>query len=235
MRTWQSAQILKWCCVALVVGSVAAGCAQRRTTDDETGKAPDETHAGHVHELMTDDSDGESQQIEEKTIEVESDVPPSAATWDNAVAFRDQVVANIESHGWTDPVTAFNDGFRPMLGSNHWVNAEFVNDGRTFDPTAPEFIMVQNDKVVGTMFLAPSDVSPPPEPPGAPHIRWHYHTYDMNICFHNGIASGVASVTGEPTCPNGGEASRTSPLMSHVWIVDLEDPFTDDMTAYIGR
>lgn len=214
-----------WLCflVCLVLSVTACSRPDEKVTDPPT------RDDGHVHELMTDDGSGDSITIEEDTIEVDSQRAETPEAWSEAMEFRDQVIAAVQAHGWNDPVTAFSDGYHPMLGSTHWVNEEFIEDGKVFDPTAPEFLMVVDDVVVGTMFLAPDDE--PDDPPGAPYVRWHYHTYNIDVCFDNGVATGVP--TGDDKeCPNGGTASRKSPLMAHVWLVDIEDPFTDDMDAY---
>lgn len=218
-----------WLCFAAGLFSIlmgTIGCA--RSINTGTASELTDRASAHVHEFMLEGIDGESVNIDEDTIEVESKRPRTPEALTEAMDFRHQVISNIDSRGWRDPVTVFNDGYQPMLGSTHWVNQEFIDDGRIFDPTRPEFVMIVDDEIVGTMFLAADD--DPEDPPGAPYVRWHFHTYNLDICFDNGVATGAPDADG--ACSNGGMASQKSPLMAHVWIVDINDPFTDEMDAY---
>lgn len=115
------------------------------------------------------------------------------------------------------------------LDENHWFNPDFLHDGRVFDPTRPEFLVIAQGRVLGAMFLPGTNDLDQPDPLGAPLLKWHYHEYDRELCFDGPIAVGPTRSDG--SCPADQRHSRVSPPMVHVWFVDLDDPFDPEMDA----
>jgi hypothetical protein len=174
-------------------------------------------------------SDGSSSAL--GVIELESNTEPTDAAEREAMQLRRRVIDHIERIGWTGSTGAAAAGYSPMAGDEaHWVNRAFVTDGQTFDPSAPEFLVLDGDKVVGTMFLAGEPGLTAPDPPGAPFIRWHYHRFGRTECLEDGLVVVASPVDGR--CAAGADATDVSPLMAHIWIIDMDDPFTADMAAH---
>lgn len=204
-----------------------SGCAQ--SNGESAGTAP-LSHSHGPRESSPSEGTG-ADTITQTAVSLPSKTPSSSSTKASAMEFRDEVMANIAEHGWSDPINASKDGYRPMqLDPEHWYNPDFLTDGRQFDPAAPEILVIQDDQAVGTMFLAESFALDLPDPPGSPFIRWHYHRYSQPVCFADGIATSIKK--SKERCPDGTVESSTSPAMAHVWLTNMDDPFTEDMEAY---
>lgn len=224
--------------IVLALG-LTSGCADatRSTSNPANGTGPNRSSAA---DKAADDlkssgiaSDGAGSADDDAigaVIEIDSRTGWTPDADAEASRFRDLVMMNAAIEGWTDPATASKAGFRPMpLDANHWFNPDFVNDGRTFDPVAPEFLIVAQGRVLGAMFLADSAELDQPDPPGSPLIRWHYHEYDRPMCYDGTIL--IDQVDSDGSCPSGQIKSTTTPPMVHVWFVDMDDPFDSEMDA----
>lgn len=206
------------------------------------------------------DADGSKSPSETTTVEVRSDAPdhePSgsepAADFDDigavtveepakphlvddrvraeADALRRAVEKAASEQPWRDEAGAVAAGYVPMPGDPlHWYDPEAVSAGGAIDPARPDFLMIEEGRVLGVMFLAPSDdgQTDPPPTPGAPLVRWHLHRWSEPVCLGIGglVVSGVPADDG--TCPTDQEAATSSPWMFHVWLVG-DDPFAAEM------
>jgi hypothetical protein len=166
------------------------------------------------------------------------EVPPSSPDTPEqraaAEQLRQDVLATVALRGWRDVDQVAADGFVPMtLDPSHWYQPEFVADGRTFDPAAPEFLVVDGRDVVGVMFLAEDPSLDQPDPVGAPWVRWHFHEWAEPVCLEGGLV--VIGLPEAGRCPTGSTMSDRSPLMAHVWIVDTDDPFASEMDGHEHR
>lgn len=160
-----------------------------------------------------------------------STTPATAEAQDAAFKFRDDVIASVKRHGWTTPAALTKAGYQSLaLDPEHWVNTNYINDGVQFDPNKPEFFVVNGGEVPGVMFLAPKIGYDVPTPPGDPFIRWHRHLWKAPVCLAGGLI--IASEPVDGACPAGQVPSRISPGMFHVWLGEMADPFTSDMSAH---
>jgi hypothetical protein len=123
---------------------------------------------------------------------------------------------------WADPAYDEAHGFRSIhdggLGTEHYVNPEFMNDNTILDPSKPESLVfdttVTPKKLVAAMYMAipgtPLDKVPDI---GGPLTQWHIHN---NLCFNTeGKVAGLTNSDGSCTPPlvQGG----LTPMI-HVWI-----------------
>jgi len=166
--------------------------------------------------------------IDAVTEEVSSTTPEGPDADRRAADLIAAVEASIEARGFRTASDLEEAGFVPMPGDPiHWYDATAVEDGRTVDPERPEFVMATADRVLGVMFLASGDETPP-DPPGAPAARWHRHVWSAPVCLGHGGLVVVAVPSDGDGCPAGTEARTESPYMFHVWLVG-DDPFAAEM------
>lgn len=167
--------------------------------------------------------------VGEITVEIEPASVRSSEAEREAENLRVAVLR--ESVRWATAAAATEAGFVPMpLDPSHWYHPTYVDDDRFFDPAAPEFLVVDGDDVLGVMFLASSPGLDQPDPPGAPLVRWHYHRWSDVVCLAGGMV--IVSEASDGTCEAGQVATDISPLMAHVWLIDLDDPFATNMDAH---
>lgn len=139
---------------------------------------------------------------------------------------------------YRDPAKAIEDGYfnsTPGAGGvNHWVNLQFMKDGRILDLHRPENLMYYRtssgrDVLVGAMFLmqAPGEQGPPI---WGEMTRWHLHPA---YCWAPvGFPVSPSEPQGEP-CPPG-QALMDTPEMLHVWIVPSEHGvFAEEMDLQV--
>jgi hypothetical protein len=124
---------------------------------------------------------------------------------------------------YRDPEAARDDGYfnsTPGVGGvNHWINLEYMRDGRILDPERPENLMYYRttsgkDILVGAMFVmqGPGELGPAV---GGEMTRWHLHP---GYCW---------APAGFPVSPSANEGNRCppgqfladTPEMIHVWVV----------------
>jgi hypothetical protein len=212
---------------AVVACAVVAACGSaEEDTTGEAGASP----AGSVQPEPAPPP-GPDGSVGEVTVEIEPSMVLTDSTRREANELRDSVIAAVEANGWLDASRASADGFVPMaLDPSHWYHPEFVSDDRFFDPDAPEFLVVDGDDVVGVMFLAAEAGLDQPDPPGAPQVLWHYHRWSEAVCLLDGLV--IVGETVDGSCGDGEVATDISPLMAHVWLLDMEDPFATDMSAH---
>ena len=125
-----------------------------------------------------------------------------------------------EKHGWLDFDTAIAGGFEKLYGDElHYVNPEYLFDDRILDCEHPEFLLYDpvDHHLLGFMFLARTLEEHGPQP-GGPLTVWHYHLWAHPRCVEKELwVVGVVDEEGE--CASG-KASRRSPEMMHVWMID---------------
>lgn len=171
--------------------------------------------------------------IEQITVELQTATEETAQAVTDAEALRAAVISSAEEEGWSDLRAVIRAGYEPMFGDeSHFYNPGYLTDGRSFDPSAPEFLVVDGEGVVGVMFLADRP-EPETDPPGAPFVKWHYHEWSSPLCLLESLVPVALPADGE--CPQDSVATRRSPAMAHVWLIDIEDPFATDMHAHEGH
>ncbi|NLA36663.1 MAG: hypothetical protein GX868_13405 [Actinobacteria bacterium] len=108
-----------------------------------------------------------------------------------------------------------------FTGHEHFVNWDFINDGRELDPDFPEslvFEMVDGKKtLVSAMYMAEGGVGLDGVPDiGGPMTQWHIHD---NLCYSLSDPPRVAGLTmSDGTCGPGTRSMGTPVPMIHVWI-----------------
>jgi len=169
--------------------------------------------------------------VGEITVEIEPASSRTPAATAEAEELLRAVLEEADRRGWQSAEQAAADGYEPMaLDPSHWYHPEYVADDRFFDPAAPEFLVIDGDQVMGVMFLAEAVGLDQPDPPGAPLVRWHYHRWSQDVCLLDGLVIVGETVGGG--CGEGEVATDISPLMAHVWLIDIDDPFATDMDAH---
>lgn len=134
-------------------------------------------------------------------------------TLDKLPQFAD--VEEIEALGFR----SIGDGF---TGHEHFINWNYIDDGRVLDPDYPESLVYDTTgpqkKLVSAMFMLSrgTDLDDAPEI-GGPLMQWHVHD---DLCFTDDEeqprVAGVTSVGGECQPP----LEKLEPVpMIHVWIV----------------
>ena len=126
---------------------------------------------------------------------------------------------------WADYATAVKDGFVSLdggiVGVDHMMHWDWINDGRDFDPAHPESLVYkvgENGKrtLEAAMFFLPDGVTldNPPSTFG-PLVQFHVHG---NLCFTPSRERHLGGFAEPPKeCAPGTE--RLANPMMHVWIV----------------
>lgn len=127
---------------------------------------------------------------------------------------------------WADFQTAIDDGFvtldRGIVGVEHMMHWDWINDGRTFDPTYPESLVYAVDRTTGkrtleaAMFFLPDGVTLDNAPTKfGSLVQFHVHA---DLCFVRGETTQLLGLLAPPAdCPYGSE--RLPNAMMHAWIV----------------
>ncbi|MEZ4215896.1 MAG: hypothetical protein R3E88_05410 [Myxococcota bacterium] len=166
--------------------------------------------------------------------ELSEHAPDVAPTPAQEAAARDLVArcrAAAEAHGWFAFEKGLADGYHLLAGDRrHYVNEEYLFDGRVLDCERPEFLMYygtpQGKLLAGVMFYASALDARGPQI-GGNRTLWHYHVWKIPMCLRDGLlivdqARGGACREGEP--------AHRSPEMLHVWFLDHPDgPFATTM------
>lgn len=150
---------------------------------------------------------------------------PSQRAWRRAIAFRRHVLAASRQRHLRTRAQATAAGYRPLeFDPTHWYNEKYLSDGITFDPQRPEWLVILGPRVWAYMFVPESmQTYSVPEPPGAPYMQWHFHSYGPDeVCLAPGRIFHRAQETG---CAAGQRPVRRSPLMTHVWLTSEVWPF----------
>jgi hypothetical protein len=127
---------------------------------------------------------------------------------------------------WTEYKDAVADGFVTLdgglVGVDHMMHWDWLNDGRTFDPTHPESLVYSVDtktggrKLEAAMFFLPDGVNLNDAPTTfGPLVQYHVHD---DLCFARDATTRLVGIATPPhPCPVG-TGRLTNPMM-HVWIV----------------
>ena len=126
---------------------------------------------------------------------------------------------------WADYSTAVRDGFVSLdggiVGVDHMMHWDWINDGRDFDATHPESLVYKvgpngERTLEAAMFFLPDGVTLDNTPSTfGPLVQFHVHG---NLCFVFGKTPQLAGLAEPPTpCPAG--TGRLPNPMMHVWIV----------------
>lgn len=214
---WLSGMGLAACSFALPVEAPNSQWVETTTATFE----PDE-HAGHS------DHDGHSASgghaSHDTMVELESSVELTEESQAAADTFRREVIAAIVDQGLNHESAVREAGYLQMeYDVAHWYHPDYLTDGVLFDPQRPEFLVVAGGLTVGVMFVPETMELSAPEPPGAPLMAWHYHTYlDGFVC---STLLHIQYPADDGQCKTGDEIATRSPLMSHVWLYDDKHPF----------
>lgn len=142
-------------------------------------------------------------------------------------AAAENLIANTLSHlpRYADPAVAEADGYVSIrdggTGYEHFIKAEYRNDGRVLDPDRPESLVYQTDpsgdrQLVAAMYMAEpgTTLETVPELGGA-LTQWHVHG---DLCFTPPPNSRVAGLTDAAgNCAEGLVKPEPVPMI-HVWI-----------------
>ena len=142
----------------------------------------------------------------------------------------DQSLESAQRNGWFDYEKGLADGFKSVQRDQlHYVNEEYLFDGRTLDPDRPEYLMYSDsDKaLVGFMYFVSSEDERGPQI-GGPYTIWHYHVFSRARCVLRGLLPiGLANAEGR--CAKG-EPQFASAEMLHTWFINRPyGPFTTAM------
>ncbi|MCH2172531.1 hypothetical protein MK489_17275 [Myxococcota bacterium] len=133
-------------------------------------------------------------------------------------------------HGWYDYEKGLADGFESVQRDRlHYVNEEYLFDGRTLDPDRPEYLMYNDsDKtLVGFMYFVSREDERGPQV-GGPYTVWHYHVFSRARCALRGLLP-VGMPNSEGRCARG-EPQFASAEMMHTWFIDRPGgPFSTSM------
>jgi hypothetical protein len=124
---------------------------------------------------------------------------------------------------FSDPAYAESQGFRSIgdggTGTEHYVNRDYLADGRILDPDHPESLVydttVEPKQLVSAMFMAEPGTTLETVPDiGGSLTQWHIHD---NLCFsESGKVAGLTDAAGN--CPPPLTKVTGAPMI-HVWIV----------------
>ena len=124
---------------------------------------------------------------------------------------------------WADPAYDAAQGFVSIgdgrTGTEHYVNATFVNDNVMLDPDKPESLVfdttVTPKRLVAAMYMGTPGMTLAQVPDiGGPLTQWHIHD---NLCFNaQGRVAGLTQADG--SCPRSLVKGPETPMI-HVWIV----------------
>jgi hypothetical protein len=130
---------------------------------------------------------------------------------------------------WADYETAVRDGFVTLdggiVGVDHMMHWDWLNDGRVFDPSHPESLVYRVDPTSGArtleaaMFFLPdgATIDNTPDTFGS-LVQYHVHG---DLCFERGATTNLRGlVDASGNCPPGTE--KLPNPMAHVWIVPHE-------------
>jgi hypothetical protein len=159
--------------------------------------------------------------------------PPETEPTPQHVKAADELVVNSLAaamrHNWFDFKMGEKDGYE-LYDAVHYINMDYVDDGRVLDPDRPETLMYyptkKGIKLVGVMYLMSDHEQRGPQI-GGPLTLWHFHLNRRPHCWFN-FPDFARNLNG--TCRRK-EMTRRSPEMLHVWFVDHPDgPFASEMT-----
>lgn len=210
--------------VLVVVMAVPAMAAGHTHTDGHTHA--DETAAVHSHSTAHSHADAASASDATSSGPVVSLDDPRLTSAQRARAsdllartraamtsFPDEASLVAAGYTW------IGDG-RRAGGFQHFVNADYMADGRTLDPNHVESIVMQvqpdgvTKQVVSAMFIAEPGTTLETVPDiGGELTVWHDH---QNLCWNGSKLAGVV-VNGR--CVPGG-TFRPTPPMIHLWVDD---------------
>jgi len=147
---------------------------------------------------------------------------PTAEQIQAANELIEKTKAAAKRHNWYKFGECLKEGYEPY-DISHYFNVEYANDGRRLDPDRPETLMYYwNDKgelkLVGVMYLLETNTELGPQL-GGPLTTWHFHSKVSSYCWWDGP---FKHPNADGTCQNG-VATRQSPKMLHVWLVDHPD------------
>jgi len=157
-----------------------------------------------------------------------SELPPDAPITPEQQAAADSLAqrcrAAAEAKGWFDFQRGLADGFHLLAGDRkHYVNEEFLFDGRVLDCERPEFLMYygtpKGKLLAGVMFYANAANARGPQV-GGNLTLWHYHIWKIAMCIRDGLL--IVGQARNGACREGEPAFR-SPEMLHVWFLDHPD------------
>lgn len=128
---------------------------------------------------------------------------------------------------WSDPAVAEAGGFRSIgdssTGYEHFVNLEYMRDGRELDPSVPESLVYRINsmgerELVAAMYMAEPGKTLETVPNfGGALTQWHVHE---DLCFTpDGTLSGVISTGEQCLAPL---VKMGAVPMIHVWITPHE-------------
>lgn len=139
-------------------------------------------------------------------------------------ARAENLIANTLSHlpAYADPAVAEAAGYRSIndggTGYEHYIHAEYRNDGKVLDPDRPESLVYQvrdgEKQLVAAMYMAEPGTTLETTPDlGGPLTQWHIHD---NLCFaESGQVAGLTDASGNCAPP----LVKPEPVpMIHVWI-----------------
>ena len=129
---------------------------------------------------------------------------------------------------WADYATAVRDGFVSLdggiVGVDHMMRWDWINDGRVFDPAYPESLVYKvgpnGERTLEAAMFFLSDGVTLDNPPSTfgPLVQFHVHG---SLCFTPGSDRRLSGIAVPPQpCPEGNE--RLLNPMMHVWIVPHE-------------
>jgi hypothetical protein len=149
--------------------------------------------------------------------------PPTPEQKAAGEAFLEDCYRAALEHGWYDFDQGMADGFRLLFQDRrHYVNDEYVLDGRVLDPDRPEFLMYygtpQGKRLAGFMFYVSEPGDRGPQFAGNASL-WHYHIWKRAKCLLHGLIA-VGEADDDGNCEKGVVTHR-SPEMMHVWLLDL--------------
>lgn len=124
---------------------------------------------------------------------------------------------------YADPATAEAAGYQSIqdgvTGYEHYINPEYMNDGRVLDPDRAESLVYQvrggTKQLVAAMYMAEPGTTLETVPElGGPLTQWHIHD---NLCF--APSGSVAGLTNPDGSCNPGLVKPEPVPMIHTWIV----------------
>ena len=140
-------------------------------------------------------------------------------------ARAENLIANTLSHlpSYADPAAAEAAGYASIqdggTGYEHYIHADYRNDGKVLDPDRPESLVYQvrdgEKELVAAMYMAEPGTTLDTTPDiGGPLTQWHIHD---NLCFSpSGEVAGLTDAGGDCVPP----LVKFEPVpMIHVWIV----------------
>lgn len=176
---------------------------------------------GHAHAGTDDHADHAEAKPYDPALPIDLSGTPGVTLKQQAAAENLIAITLLRLPQFSDASKLEAQGFKSIgdgfSGFEHYLNADYMSDGKILDPDRPESLVYDTTqtpkKLVSAMYmLNPGDTLDDVPELGGRLTQWHIHD---NLCFADGKVVGLIN-PGQP-CPPGSSIGAAVPMI-HVWI-----------------